>query len=205
MARVDDYRAAKQLAVERLSAESLADLSARTGFVPHDDTHFQLPFLDRQYVLSHPLFHFADRGQPEREIPLQEQVLILHYMVGADPQRRPGEMIAYREIPGASLYFGPFVKRAVNPLKHTFGRNLEAFHRACRRLQGTPIEAGDAAYRFQVFPQLTMHYILWEGDEEFEAEANILFCEATGDCLSPEDAAWMAGMVVYRLMALSRG
>jgi hypothetical protein len=32
-----------------------------------------------------------------------------------------------------------------------------------------------------------------------------LFNEATGDCLSPEDAAWLAGMVVYRLMAFSRG
>jgi hypothetical protein len=48
-------------------------------------------------------------------------------------------------------------------------------------------------------------YILWEGDDEFDAEANILFTESTGECLSPEDAAWLAGMVVYRLMALSRG
>jgi hypothetical protein len=204
MARVDDYRAAKQLAVERLSGESFEALVARTGLPRREDRHFQVPFLDHQYALSYPRFQFEDLAQPAREIPLQEQVLILHYMVGADPRRTPGEMIAYREIPGASFYFGPFVKRAVNPLKDTFGRDLEAFHRTCRALKATPIEAGDAAYRFQVFPQLSMHYILWEGDDEFEAEANILFCESTGDCLSPEDAAWMAGMVVYRLMALSR-
>lgn len=204
MARVDDYRAAKALAADRLSAESFEAIRARTGLARRDDQHFLIPFLDRQYTIAYPHFEFADLGAPEREIPLQEQVLILHYMVGADPQRPPGDMIAYREIPGASFYFGPFVKRAVNPLKATFGRDLEAFHRACRALKGTPIDAGDAAYLFQVFPQLAMHYILWEGDEEFDAEANILFCEATGDCLSPEDAAWMAGMVVYRLMALSR-
>ena len=179
-------------------------MALRTGLAIRDATHFEIQFLGRRYGIEYPSFRFADLEASGTDIPLQEQVLILHYMMGADPLRDPGDMIAYREIPGASFYFGPFVKRAVNPLKETFGRNLDAFHKACRTLRGTPIDAGDAGYRFQVFPQLSLHYILWEGDEEFDAEANILFNEATGDCLSPEDAAWMAGMVVYRLMALSR-
>jgi hypothetical protein len=205
MARIDDYRAAAALAADKLSNEPFPAIGARTGLTSRDDQRFQIQFLGGRYAITYPRFQFEDLAEPERDVPLQEQVLILHYMLGADPRRPPGEMIAYREIPGASFYFGPFVKRAINPLKETFGHNLEAFHRACRALGGTPIDAGDAGYRFQVFPQLAMHYILWEGDEEFDPEANILFCEATGECLSPEDAAWMAGMVVYRLMALSRG
>ena len=204
MARVDDYRAAYALAAEKLAKQSFTEIGERTGVVCREDGRFQIHFLDRRYRIDYPDFRFEDLEAPGSEIPLQEQVLILHYMLGADPNRRPGDMIAYREIPGASFYFGPFVKRAINPLKDVFGRNLEAFHRACRTLNGTPIDAGDAGYRFQVFPQLALHYILWEGDDEFDAEANILFNEATGDCLSPEDAAWLAGMVVYRLMALSR-
>jgi hypothetical protein len=45
---------------------------------------------------------------------------------------------------------------------------------------------------------------VWEGDDEFEPEANIVFDRTIGGILSPEDIAWAAGMVVYRLMALSR-
>jgi hypothetical protein len=205
MARVDDYRGAIALAVEKLADQSFPDICQRTGLASQNANRFQIRFLDRLYGIDFPGFQFEDLETPDREIPLQEQVLILHYMVGADPQRRPGDMIAYREIPGASFYFGPFVKRAINPLKEVFGRDLDAFHRACRALQGTPIDAGDAGYRFQVFPQIVLHYILWEGDEEFDAEANILFNESAGEMLSPEDGAWLAGMVVYRLMALSRG
>ena len=205
MARVDDYRAARALAADTLSKQAFDAIRERTGLMGRDEDRLEIQFLDRRYGISYPAFQFEDLEAPERDIPLQEQVLILHYMVGADSRRPPGDMIAYREIPGAAFYFGPFVKRAVNPMKETFGRNLEAFHSACRALRGTPIDAGDAGYRFQVFPQLAMHYILWEGDEEFDPEANILFNEATGECLSPEDAAWLAGMVVYRLMALSRG
>ena len=204
MARIDDYRAAYALAVEVLSAQPFAEISARTGLAGLSSDRFQIQFLDRKYGISYPDFRFEDLDAPDSEIPLQEQVLILHYMVGADPDRIPGDMIAYREIPGASFYFGPFVKRAINPLKEVFGRDMDAFHRTCALLGGTPIDAGDAGYRFQAFPQLALHYILWEGDEEFDAEANILFNESTGDCLSPEDAAWLAGMVVYRLMSLNR-
>lgn len=204
MARIDDYRAAYALAVETLSVQPFAEISTRTGLASLSSNRFQIQFLDRKYGISYPDFEFEDLDAPDHEIPLQEQVLILHYMVGADPDRDPGDMIAYREIPGASFYFGPFVKRAVNPLKEVFGRDLDAFHRTFERLGGTPIDAGDAGFRFQAFPQLALHYILWEGDDEFDAEANILFNESTGDCLSPEDAAWLASMVVYRLMGLSR-
>jgi len=45
--------------------------------------------------------------------------------------------------------------------------------------------------------------LLWEGDDEFPAEANILFDELCGKILSPEDADWLAGMLIYRLIALS--
>jgi len=31
-----------------------------------------------------------------------------------------------------------------------------------------------------------------------------LFDETAGNYLSPEDAAWLAGMLVYRLIALSK-
>jgi hypothetical protein len=205
MARIDDYRAAYALAVEKLALQPFSDICDRTGLACPGADRFQIKFIDRSYGIDYPNFRFEDLEKRAREVPLQEQVLILHYMLGADPMRGAGEMIAYREIPGASFYFGPFVKRAIDPLKQVFGRNLDAFRRACETLDGQPIDAGDAGYRFQVFPQLAVDYILWEGDDEFDAEANILFTESTGECLSPEDAAWLAGMVVYRLMALSRG
>lgn len=204
MARVDDYKAAYALAVKELAMQPFAEICKRTGLACLSENRFKLQFLNRKYGIDYPDFRFEDLEGPDQEIPLQEQVLILHYMMGADPSRAPGDMIAYREIPGASFYFGPFVKRAVNPLKEVFGRDINSFQRTCETLDGIPIDAGDAAYQFQVFPQLCLQYILWEGDEEFDAEANILFNESTGDCLSPEDAAWLAGMVVYRLMSLSR-
>ena len=81
---------------------------------------------------------------------------------------------------------------------------LAAFRKAAAALGGQAIAAGDAGFELRVFPQVAVQFILWEGDEEFGAEANILFNPGIQGRLSPEDIAWLAGMVVYRMMALSR-
>ena len=204
MPRIDDYINACKLAVEKLSQESFETITQRSGFEPMDGQSLHIPFLDRTYLVSYPLFEFKDQAEGEKEIPIQEQVLILHYLMAVEVPDLTGRWISYREIPGASFYFGAFVKRAVDPLKKVFGQNISGFSRAAEKLGARIIENGDAGFEFRVLPAVPLQLILWEGDDEFPAEANILFDETIGRILSPEDVAWLAGMVVYRLIALSR-
>lgn len=204
MARIDDYAAAKNLAAEKLSAEDFDIIAKRTGFEAAAADAFRVHFLDRVYRVGFPEFEFRDEKNPGKEIPLQEQVLILHYMLGKDVPTLSGNWVAYREIPGAGFYFSAFVKRAVDPLKKTFGVNAAALAQASAKLGGKAVEPGDAAFEFSLFPRVRMRLILWEGDEEFPPEAGILFEDSIANFFSPEDIAWLAGMLVYRLMALSR-
>jgi hypothetical protein len=204
MPRIDDYINARKLALEKLSGIPFDVILNRCGFESPSENAFQTPFLDRTYLISYPQFEFSDRSEGEKEIPLQEQVLILHYMMAPVMPLPTNRWIAYREIPGAGFYFGAFVKRAVEPLKKVFGDNLAGFARAARKLQGREIETGDAGFEFRVLPGVPLQLILWAADDEFSAEANILFDQNIGQILSPEDVAWLAGMVVYRLMALAR-
>jgi len=204
MARIDDYIAAKKLAVEKLSAESFDAIARRTEFsVPEPDV-FRVPFLDCVYSIHFPEFDFSDEKDREKDVPIQEQILILHYMLARDVPVLTGNWVAYREIPGAAFYFSAFVKRAIDPLKKTFGSNAAGLVRASAQLGGEAVEPGDAAFEFSLFPRVRLRLILWEGDEEFPPEANILFDETIGKIFLPEDIAWLAGMLVYRLIALSR-
>ena len=198
MARIDDYVAAKKLAAERLSREKFETVSARSGFLKAGENAFEVPFLGKAYRVSYPEFDFTTE-----EAPIQEQVLILHYMTAPEVSVS-GNWIAYREIPDASFYFSAFVKRAVDPLKKAFGRDVSLLEKAAKKLGGKSIDAGDAGFEFLLFPRVPIQLILWEGDEEFASEANILFDETVGLLLSPEDIAWLAGMLVYRLMGLAK-
>jgi hypothetical protein len=204
MARVDDYFNAKKIAVEKLAQESIDDIEGCSAFEIIDDNKFQVYFLNRTYQVHFPDFEFIDITDNDAEVPIQEQVLIMHYMSAMKSIVPAGNWIAYREIPGASFYFSAFVKRAVDPLKQVFGKNVAALVTAAKKINGKPIDIGDAGFEFQMFPKVPLQMIIYEGDDEFEPEANILFDSTAGEFLSPEDAAWLAGMVVYRLMALSR-
>lgn len=204
MARIDDYQQARDLAAEALARESLAAISRRSGFAETDDGGLAVPFLTRRYRLDYPSLHFSDAAQAAAEVPLQEQVLILHYLLGVEAGLPSQDWVAYREIPGASFYFSAFVKRAIEPLKKVFGGNAAAFRKAAAALGGQTIAAGDAGFELRAFPRVAVQFILWEADEEFGAEANILFNPGIEGRLSPEDIAWLAGMVVYRMMALAR-
>jgi hypothetical protein len=204
MARIDDYRQAKSLAVDTLKNMGLAELGKKAGYKADGD-RLIIPFLNRVFWVSFPQGDFVDAKEPEKEVPLQEQVLILHYLAGAGRADIAGQWVAFREIPGAGFYWEPFVKRAINPFKKTFGEKPELFAQTAALLGGKKIDGGDAAFAFAMFPKVPVQIILHTGDDEFPAEATFLFDRSVGSMLLPEDLAWLAGMLVYRLMALSAG
>jgi hypothetical protein len=202
--RIDDYINARKLAIEELSRAPFEILLNRSGFESSSENSFRIPFLDRVYQVVYPQFDFKDQTASDKAIPLQEQVLILHYMMAREIPSPAGHWISYREIPGAAFYFGAFVKRAIEPLKKVFGNNITGFTKAARKLNAKKIDNGDAAFEFRVLPAVSLQLVLWSSDDEFPAEANILFDKNIGQILSPEDVAWLAGMVVYRLMGLAK-
>jgi hypothetical protein len=204
MPRIDDYIAARTLARERLASKAFETLLNLSGFEPSEGRAFRVPFLNRVFRLSYPDFEFRDVVDSGKEVPIQEQILILHYLQADLTEQPLGDWIAYREIPGAAFYYSAFLRRAVEPLKRSFGQNVADLRGAATRLNGVSVEFGDAAFDFRVFPKVPVRLILHAGDDEFPAEATILFDRSIERMLSPEDIAWLAGMVVYRLIGLSR-
>ena len=146
MARIDDYQQARDLAAKELAAENIDTIARRSGFDAEGTALLRVPFLDRTYTVTYPEFEFDDRDNPGTQVPLQEQVLLLHYLQGCRPKCE-GRWVAYRELPGAGFYFGAFVKRAVDPLKNVFGQNVAALNKAAARLGAVPIETGSAGFQ----------------------------------------------------------
>lgn len=204
MPRIDDYQNARKLAIEKLATDSFDKILKRTGFETVADGEFRVPFLNRVYRVVFPGLEFKDETDGQKEVPIQEQILILHYMRAPAIPVLTGNWISYREIPGASFYHSAFIRRAVDPLKKVFGEHIAGFLAAAETLGCRIIDSGDAGCEFRPFPHVPLRLILWAGDDEFPAEANIVFDENIKDILSPEDIAWLAGMVVYRLISLSR-
>lgn len=160
-----------------------------------------LPFLNREVEITFPRGEVVyERG--EESPSLQEQILILHYLLQVQDVSPTGQLITFREVPSGEFYYPAFINRAQAPLLNAFGHAPERLLVVGKKLGGEKTNLGDVSMTFRPFPKIPISLVLWRGDEEFPPAGNILFDSTIGIFLSGEDIAFLSGTVVYKLLAL---
>jgi hypothetical protein len=210
MPRIDDYQQALGLVREDLSGKDPDRIAEFSGVNLLQDSHgnrfFSLDFLNQGITVSWPDLVVSNK-QAEGDVPIQQQVLLLHYLLGAVSARGPrltGEWIAFQDIPDGRFYLDAFLKRAKVPLVSNFGDKPEKLvDLAVKAYGASPFDQGDFSVLVKALPLIHVALILWKGDEEFPPEGNVLFDQNISRILSAEDIAWLAGMIVYPLIAMA--
>lgn len=201
MPRVDDYKAAFEIAAQELSKKD-PDLVAESAGVERTGGGFALEFAAQKIEVG--LDPVSVAGAGGEEISLTDQVLVLHYLNQADGRPVSGQWIAFREIPGAQSYHAAFYKRAMAPLLAGFGQNPALLPEIAGFMAPQQGEGADASIIVRAFPHVPLMLQVWAGDEDFPAEANVLFDKSVSGYMSSEDAAWVAGRVIYPLVGMAK-
>lgn len=169
------------------------EITARTGAALTDDT-FTLTILGESRSVTWP--DFADEGWKDKD-----KILALRFLLDG---RKPGgytDFIPYRQLPWGEVYDRQFHNRCINRLAGTFGTNAAAFRRGCEALGGVKLKSSGDAYEIEFMPGLKLRFILWEGEDEFPASAQILFSDNFPDAFSGEDCVIVCEYVLSRLTA----
>jgi len=204
VARIDDYKESFRLASVELKKRDPASLAKAAGAVFSPEKGLIVSFLGTEYrVEIHPQTDIAKVNSAE-EVSIPDKILIAHYLLGAAGKKSAGKLITFRQIPDGHFYFEAFQRRARDPFANFFGDNGRLFVKCAEMLGAVPVEIGDFGMEFSVFPHIRIQLVLWAGDEEFPADATILFDESIQRILSAEDIAVMCGSLVYRLIGLGR-
>lgn len=142
----------------------------------------------------------------EKELTMQEKILILHYLSATGSNTNSGQekLISFKELPGGEMYLGPFTNRAIKPFLKNFASAPEKLAIVAEKWNGKLAMYGDKSISLKVLPFITVCYILWLGDEEFPANATILFNHNIVDFISTEDVAVLASQLVYQMPGLLR-
>ncbi len=205
MPRIDDYKAAIALAVAELQQKNpkrISGLSRCEYFCQDTREWLVVPYFGQPRQVVWPEVKvLPPEGQPE--LPLTEQILIIHYLLRTTGEPLSGREIDFRDVPEGGFYWSAFVSRAKKPLLETFGHDLDLYLKVAGAAGGVIGSQGDASATFPAFPLVPVTHVLWRGDEEFSPEANILFDATIPQHLSTEDIAALAGASVYRLMGLA--
>ncbi|MEE8440539.1 MAG: DUF3786 domain-containing protein, partial [Spirochaetia bacterium] len=102
-------------------------------------------------------------------------------------------------IPNGMFYFKSFKRRALDKLVGKFGKEPETLITAGAVFSGREWTTGDYSSIIPVFPKVEMVVQIHEADDEFPAEANILFSDNIVNFLPVEDTAFLGGYVVGAL------
>ena len=203
MAKIDDYRKAIELGKKDLEGKTPEQIAQQSGadfaLNPRGGATLTLDFLHRKVAITWPELDFSFIGS-DKHVPVQQQILLLHYLNGTDGSRITGEWISYQEVPDGRFYLNAFLKRARNPMVQAFGNQPELLvELATAALGARPFDRGDFSVVVRALPMVPVALILWKGDEEFLPEGNIVFDANIPHILSADDIAWLAGMIVYPL------
>lgn len=157
---------------------------------------FLMRLLDVDYELSFPEFAISgsDNGFALRNLPAQ--MLLIRFLLEGRASKSSGTFLTYREMPWGEVYIKPFTGRCLTRAAFTFGTRLDAFRRAMENTRAIPIKNGDAGYQIEVIPGYDIRLIVWEGDDEFPPNAQILFSDNFPQAFSAEDRTVVGDIVI---------
>ncbi len=204
MPRIEDYQEALRLAEDALKCATISDVAKRAGadfaLLENGAAALRLSFFTEPVCFRIGKTLVIEKGQAGTEIPIQEKIILCHYLLHATGNPPAGKIITFRQIPDGHFYDEAFQRRTRDPFLSRFGSNPDLFRTCARSLGATPVAMGDAGMAFQVLPRISIQLILWKGDEELSPQATLLFDNTIQHYLPAEDIAVLSGMLVFRLI-----
>jgi hypothetical protein len=189
--RIEDARG-------KLSALTPDEIVQRSGCTLDADGHYRLEFMGRAYTIDQSfVVRRADTGE---ETAAFVQNIILTYLATADGTPPFDHWISFHELPDGTFYEQAFRGYSGEEIVRGLQGNLESFKRAALQLQGEPIGLGDAACAFRVLPRLRLAIVMYAGDEDFPAQARVLFEATAPHYFSTEGLAILGGQLVSAIL-----
>ena len=135
-----------------------------------------------------------------RDRPFNAVMTIYHLFYYSKPWARvSGRFVPFRDVKRAAPFDAAFKRNVLDAAARIFSGHLEELHRACRALNGKPLNQGDAGYQIDAFDCMPLQFIFWDGDDAFPAQANILFDADITDFLHEETVVCVGDELLRRL------
>ena len=163
-----------------------ASVAERLGSVAWDGKEFTVTLLGRGYAIAHP--DYAIRALDGGSLPpLPVQTFLLRYLLECRDVAWKGEWKTFREMPWGEMYIKPYTGRVLTRAAFTFGFRTAAMKAAAEKMGASAVPHGDAGFEFELVPGYRMRILVWEGDDEFPPNAQVLYSDNFAEGFAAED------------------
>ena len=185
---------------EKFRALDPASVAERLKAVKWNGEEFTLTLLGREFAIAHP--DYAIRALDGGNLPpLPVQPFLLRFLLESKDVSWGGQWKTFREMPWGEMYIKPYTGRVLTRAAFTFGTRVAAFKAAAEKMGAEAVNHGDAGYRFDLIGGYQMQILVWEGDEEFPPNAQILYSDNFADGFAAEDRVVAGDILISTIKA----
>ncbi len=175
------------------------EAAQRTG-ATWDGKEFYVNLIGREFAISHP--DYALRALDGGALPpLPTQTFLLRYLLQSREAVWQGQWKTFREMPWGEMYIKPYTGRVLTRAAFTFGTRIGAFRAACEKMGGVKLSHGDAGYQFSLVGGYAMQILVWEGDDEFPPNAQVLYSDNFSEGFAAEDRVVAGDILISTVKA----
>lgn len=165
-----------------------------------DGAEFTLRLLGREFAIAHP--GYAIRALDGGAVPpLPTQTFLLRYLLEGKNIKWNGQWKTFREMPWGEMYIQPYTGRVLTRAAFTFGTRVAAFCKASEKMGAVKLPHGDAGYQFELVSGYQMQILVWEGDDEFPPNAQVLYSDNFETGFAPEDRVVAGDILISTIKA----
>ena len=176
------------------------DALNRLNDISFSGGEFTVKLLGREFAIAHP--DYAIRALDGGAIPpLPTQTFLLRYLLESRSVAWGGQWKTFREMPWGEMYIKPYTGRVLTRAAFTFGTRIGAFRAACEKMGAEPVPHGDAGFRFDFVGGYRMQILVWEGDDEFPPNAQVLYSDNFAEGFAAEDRVVAGDILISTIKA----
>ncbi len=187
----------------KLRAIDRAVVAERSGATIDPQGNLRVEFLRCEYVIDHAEWT-VKRVDDGAAPPSLMQSLLLTYLYTADGTPPIDRWMGFRELPNGLFYAQAFQGYTGAVLVRDLNGDVAAFKQASEKLQGSALPIGNAACAFPVLPHLKLAVVMWSGDDEFPAQAQVLFQESAPHYLITEGLAIVGSLLIGQIVKAAK-
>ena len=197
------YEKVYQGLVERLAERDLAPAGASLG-LQRRGAEYAVPLLGREFLVG-PGGVRAAGGGPA---PFTHRIVLAWFLIHGGGGEPSGSFVPYRELPGGADFARTLSQLVDARLAASFSGRLAELKQAALALGGRELptsSASDGAWRFPALPKLPLELRFYDADEEFPAEAKLLYDITAPNFLDLECLAVLGQILVVELEQAGAG
>lgn len=192
----DHYGAVREQWRQRFIGMDHESLAKRFG-LKLDENSLYITYFSRPFIIDRHSGNITRPDKPEFQSTFGIEMNffnMFHYAV--EHPVPSGKLVPFRNVKRVYPFEAAYMKGTIHPFEKTWTGRAAELQRALNNLNARPIPQGDAGGELEILPGLRLAITFWDADDEFPAQANMLFDSNITDFMHEENVVMVAGDAV---------